>query len=52
MIQITKTEAAYLRKKMPKAAIKRTTHRYYAEDNIAVRNILRKMPVKAVALTC
>lgn len=52
MIQITKAEASYLRKKMPDAPIKRTTHKYYAEDNVVVRNILRKMPVKAVALTC
>lgn len=52
MIQITKTEANYLRKRLPNAPIKRTTHKYYTEDNVTVRNILRRMPVKAVALSC
>ena len=52
MIQITKTEADYLRKKIPNAPIKRTMHKYYTEDNVTIRNILRRMPVKAVALSC
>lgn len=52
MIQITRKEAEYLRKKLPGVSIKRTTTKYYTEDNVAVRNVLRKMIVKAVPVQC
>lgn len=52
MIQITKAEAGYLREKLPGIPIKRTTNKYYVEDNMSVRNALRKMIVKAVTLKC
>lgn len=52
MIQITRIEAEYLRKKMPSVSIKRSVHKYYVEDNAAVRNVLRKMIVKAVPVKC
>ena len=48
MIQISKTEAAALRKAFPQVSIKRTTNKYYVEDNMAVRNALRKLKPKAV----
>lgn len=52
MIQITKTEAAALRKYCPQVPVKRSTHKYYVEDNIAVRNALRKIKPKAVVTLC
>lgn len=52
MIQISKEQAEYLRKKMPSAPIKRTTNKFYTEDTMAVRNTLRRMPVKAVRVEC
>lgn len=52
MIQISKIEADYLRTKLKNIPIKRTTHKYYVEDNAAVRAVLRRMPVKAVAVSC
>lgn len=52
MIQISREEAKGLRKAVPEAVIKRTVNRYYVEDTRVVRNALRRMSPKAVAIRC
>ncbi len=40
MIQISKSEAKMIRERIPDAPIKRTVHKYYAEENPAVMKLL------------
>ena len=40
MIQISKDEARLIRNKMPDVPIKRTVHKYYAEERPAVMKLL------------
>jgi hypothetical protein len=41
MIEITKNEAAYLRKIIPDVHITRTTHKWYAEE---IKSVLTQLP--------
>lgn len=44
MIQISKDEAKLIRSKMPDMPIKRTVHKYYAEERSAVMKLLGRTP--------
>lgn len=44
MIQISKDEAKLIRNKMPGVPIKRTVHKYYAEERPAVMKLLGRTP--------
>lgn len=44
MIQISKDEAKLIRKKMPTIPIRRTVHKYYAEERPAVMKLLGRSP--------
>lgn len=44
MIQISKDEAKLIRKKMPNMPLKRTVHKYYAEERPAIMRLLGRAP--------
>ena len=44
MIQISKDEAKLIRKKMPNMPLKRTVHKYYAEERPALLRFLGRAP--------
>lgn len=44
MIQISKDEAMKLRREMPNAPIRRTVHKYYAEESPLVMRLLGRVP--------
>lgn len=48
MIQITKQQAAMLRKAFPDLSIKRTVSKYYIEESFRVTSFLRQLAQKGV----
>lgn len=44
MIQISKDEARLIREKMPNAPLKRTVHKYYAEEQPAIMRLIGRAP--------
>lgn len=53
MIQISKEEAKMIRSKFPHVPIKRTVHKYYAEEHPAVMKLLGRIQQrKGVSRQC
>lgn len=44
MIQVSKEEAKLIREKIPNAPLKRTVHKYYAEEQPAILRLIGHAP--------